>query len=88
MTKFARRHIAIASTICSSLLLGGGCDPQQIVVTSVDTFCASVDRYHATAAQRAALKANPDLWESLVNWIGGIDKTWDDKCLKPPATSH
>lgn len=82
MRKSPRRLMQIASTIFVSFLVAA-CDPPRIVVSHVNTFCTSVDRYHATQAQRDAFKADPPLWESMVNWLAGVDKTWDDECLKP-----
>lgn len=79
MRKFAILLTTIALTAC---------DKPTIVVSHVDTFCTSVDRFHATEAQRAAFKANETLWETAVNYLAGISKKWDAECLKPPATSR
>lgn len=83
MQKFRQRLSTIGLTVCASFLVGGGCDPQQIVVTSVNTLCTSTTRYHATAAQAKAFKEDPTLWGTLVDWMFGFDKVRDKECLSP-----
>lgn len=65
----------IASTSCSQTA-----QPLPPTVTAVSDFCTRVSRFHATDAQRAAMKANRATWESLVNWLGGINEQWDAHC--------
>jgi hypothetical protein len=53
------------------------------VVTSVDTFCTRVERYHATDEERAFLKANSGLLERFIRWAAGINAQYDKHCLQP-----
>jgi hypothetical protein len=76
-------HAAAAIAI---LLLTACGDKPMPVVTTIDTLCTVTTRYHATDAQRAAFKADPDLWESLVDWMLGFNKERDKRCLKPSGT--
>ena len=62
------------------------CDKPVAVVTSVDTFCTRVERYHATEAERAFLKANSGPLERFIRWAAGINQQYDDHCLKPSGT--
>jgi len=82
MKKSARRLTTTGLTAFASLVLAG-CDPQQVVVTSVNTMCTSTTRYHATEAQAKAFKADPGLWSPLVDWLFGFDKVRDKECLSP-----
>jgi hypothetical protein len=59
------------------------CDKPMAVVTSVDTFCTRVERYHATEGERTALKANSAPLERLIRWIAGINEQYDKHCLQP-----
>jgi hypothetical protein len=52
-------------------------------MTAIDTFCTRVDRYHATDAERSFLKANSGPLERIIRWMAGVNKQWDDNCLKP-----
>lgn len=70
---------------CAALLLTiwlMGCD-RPAVVTAVGDFCTRVDRFHATDAEREFLKVNGGPLERLIRWVAGINKQWDDECLKP-----
>lgn len=60
-----------------------GCDRPPPVVTAVEDLCYVTTRYHATDAQRAAFKADPPLWESLVNWMFSFNQVRDKRCLQP-----
>lgn len=65
-----------------------GCD-KAVVVSSVDTFCTRVERYHSTEDERAALKraaAAEPLIQSFIRWGAGIITQWDSACLKPSGT--
>lgn len=55
------------------------------VVTAVETFCTRVERFHATDGEREFLKANSGPLERLIRWVAGINKQYDDTCLKPVA---
>lgn len=57
--------------------------PQRFV--AVDTLCSSTTRFHASEEQRAAFKANPALFGSLVDWLFGFNKVRDGECLKAPS---
>jgi hypothetical protein len=59
---------------------------EHVVVTSVDTFCTRVERYHATDDERAALKANSGPLERFIRWAAGINAQYDKHCLKPSGT--
>lgn len=78
----ARAAVALVILIIVALLSACGQTAQPLppTVTAVDTFCTRVSRFHATDAQRAAMKANRATWESLVNWLGGINEQWDQHC--------
>lgn len=69
----------------TSLLIASltGCANPPVVVTSVDTFCTRVERYHATEAERAALKANSGPLERFIRWAAGINSQYDAHCLQP-----
>lgn len=70
----------------ATLLLTGSltaCGSPQVVVTSVDTFCTRVERYHATDTERAFLKANSGPLERLIRWAAGINGQYDAHCLQP-----
>lgn len=60
-----------------------GCASGAVVVTSVDTFCTRVERYHATDEERAVLKANSGMLERFIRWAAGINGQYDEHCLKP-----
>lgn len=76
------------SMLCLTMLLSislssgllAGCDPKPPIVVAVKTLCTETDRYHTTDAQRAAAKANPDLWDSLFRWLAGFDVVRDKEC--------
>lgn len=74
--------------ILLSILSLTACDRPPVVVTSVDTFCTRVDRFHATEEERAALKraaaAEPQT-HRFIRWGGAINAQWDQRCLKPEA---
>lgn len=72
----------LALLLLTISLTGCGRDPV-VVTASIDTFCTRVDRLHATEAERAALKANAGPLERIIRWIAGINRQWDDTCLKP-----
>lgn len=72
--------------VISLLMLSLTACGEHVVVTSVDTFCTRVERYHATDAEREALKANSGPLERLIRWVAGINKQYDDHCLKPSGT--
>ncbi len=59
------------------------CDKPIAVVTSVDTFCTRVERYHATDEERAVLKANETTLERFIRWTAGINAQYDSHCLQP-----
>ena len=72
MKKCAALLMAIALTACAD----------KPVVVAVDTLCVSTSRPVITEAQRAAFKADQDLWEPLVDWLAGFLKVRDAACLK------
>ena len=76
MKKFATLLTLIAS-ISSS-----GCSPPAPpqVVTVGDSLCTATTRYRATEGQKAAFRADPGLWEPLVDWLLGFDKVRDARC--------
>lgn len=65
------------------LLALSACDKPVVVNTVSDTFCTRVERFHATQAETDALKANSGPLERFIRWAAGINKQWDDECLKP-----
>lgn len=72
---------------CAALLLtilSTGCGSAPLV-TAVGDFCQRVDRFHATDAERAFLKANSGPLERVIRWVAGINAQWDAECLKPVA---
>lgn len=72
--------------ILLSILSSTACADRPVVVTSVDTFCTRVDRFHATDGERAALKraaASEPETHRFIKWGGAINTQWDDQCLKP-----
>ena len=73
MKKCAALLMALALTACAD----------KPVVVAVDTLCVSTSRPVITEAQRAAFKADQDLWEPLVDWLAGFLKVRDGACLKP-----
>lgn len=73
MRLFATLLLTLSLTACA----------EKPVVTAVDTFCTRVERFHATDAERAFLKANSGVLERFIRWAAGINKQWDDSCLKP-----
>ena len=79
MRRFAISLLMLLLTACG----------EKVVVTSVDTFCTRVDRFHATDAERAALKraaaAEADT-HRFIKWGGSINEQWDKNCLKPSGT--
>lgn len=75
MRRFALPLLILSLTACSK--------DGPVVVTAIDTFCTRIDRYHATEAERAFIKANEGILERLVRWVSGINKQWEDDCLKP-----
>lgn len=75
-------RLSTCSLILSSSLLLGACAGQP-VISSVETFCQRVDRFHATDGERAFLKANSGPLERLIRWVAGINDQWDATCLKP-----
>jgi high-affinity nickel permease len=76
MRRFALSLLMLSLTACD----------EHVVVTSVDTFCTRVERYHATEEERAALKANSGLLERFIRWAAGINEQYDKHCLKPSGT--
>jgi hypothetical protein len=74
-----RRCVALLSTS----LLTVSCASAPVVVTSVETFCTRVERFHATDGEREFLKANSGPLERFIRWAAGINSQWDDTCLKP-----
>lgn len=76
MRRFALSLLIASSTACSN----------PVVVTSVDTFCTRVERYHATDEERAFLKANSGPLDRFIRWAAGINAQYDDHCLKPSGT--
>jgi len=77
-----RRPLATLA-VAGSVLLAGCGDKPVVVNTVSDTFCQRVERFHATEAERAALKANSGPLERLIRWVAGINGQWDAECLKP-----
>jgi hypothetical protein len=77
MKRFALSLLMLSLTACG----------EHVVVTSVDTFCTRVERYHATDDERAALKANSGPLERFIRWAAGINAQYDKHCLKPSGTS-
>lgn len=69
----------------TSLLIASltACDKPVVVNTVSDTFCTRVERFHATDAERAALKANSGPLERVIRWVAGINAQWDEQCLRP-----
>ena len=65
-----------------SMALLTACADRVSVVTSVDTFCTRVERYHATDDERAALKANSGALERFIRWAAGINAQYDAHCLR------
>lgn len=72
-----------AALLLMSLLISG-CDPPP-VVTASETFCVRVDRFYATDAEKAVLKANAGPLERFIRWAAGINAQWDEACLRPSA---
>lgn len=79
--RIVRASICVAAAIAILLLLSA-CG-QTPVVTAVETFCHRVERFHATDEERAFLKANSGPLERIIRWMAGINKQWDETCLKP-----
>lgn len=73
MKRFATSLLMLSLTACD----------KPVVLTSVDTFCTRVERYHATADERAVLKANSAPLELLIRWAAGINEQYDKHCLQP-----
>ena len=76
------RPICLGAAIAILLSLTA-CDKPVVVNTVSDTFCTRVERFHATDAERAALKANAGPLERVIRWVAGINAQWDEQCLKP-----
>ena len=76
MRRFATSLLMLSLTACG----------EQVVVTSVDTFCTRVERYHATDDERAFLKANSGPLDRFIRWAAGINTQYDSHCLKPSGT--
>lgn len=74
------RHAAAALAI----VLLAGCADKPVVV-AVDSLCVSTSRPQITEAQRAAFRADQQLWEPLVDWLASFLKVRDGACLKPAA---
>lgn len=74
MKRFATSLLMLSLTACGS---------GAVVVTSVDTFCTRVERYHATEEERAVLKANSGTLKRLIRWVAGINGQYDSHCLQP-----
>lgn len=83
MTRSATRLSTCSLMASSSLLLAGCLGVGEPLVTSVDTFCTRVDRFHATDGEREVLKANAGPLERVIRWMAGINGQWDATCLKP-----
>lgn len=75
-------YLALAVVLLVVLLAGCADKP---VVVAVDTLCASTSRPVITEAQRAAFRADQQLWEPLVDWLRGFLKVRDEACLRPVA---
>lgn len=75
MKRLSPLLLTIALTACGDRL--------PPVVTAVEDLCFTTTRYHASDAQRAAFKADPGLWESLVNWMFSFNQVRDKRCLQP-----
>ena len=75
MKRFAMLLLIASLTACSNKPIA--------VVTSVDTFCTRVERYHATDEERAVLKANARPLERFIRWAAGINAQYDSHCLQP-----
>jgi len=74
--------LRLAAALC--ILLLTACGDKPVVVNTVsDTFCTRVERFHATEAERAALKANSGPLERVIRWVAGINAQWDEQCLRP-----
>lgn len=68
---------------CCGILLLAACGDKTPLVTSVETFCTRVDRFHATDGEREFLKANSGPLERIIRWMAGINVQYDAACLKP-----
>lgn len=66
--------------LLTMIVLTGCADPPKPIVVSQDLLCTQTTRYHATEAQRAIFKADPDVWMPLVDWLGGFDIVRDSNC--------
>lgn len=75
------RKFALLLTIGVLTSCSGSDAPPRFV--AVNTLCTTVERYYATPAQAAAFKADQGMWESLVNWVLGVNKERDRQCLAP-----
>lgn len=75
MRRFAPLLLMASLTACG--------DRPIAVVTSVDTFCTRVERFHATDEERAVLKANAGPLERFIRWAAGINGQYDSHCLQP-----
>lgn len=75
MRLFAASLLMLSLTACGNAPL----------VTSVETFCTRVDRFHATDGEREFLKANSGPLERIIRWMAGINAQYDATCLKPVA---
>jgi hypothetical protein len=78
MKKFATLLLMVLLTACG--------DGPMAVVTSVDTFCTRVERFHATDDERAALRraaAAEPLIVRFIRWAAGTNNQHDEHCLQP-----
>ena len=78
------KHGFLALGFVFLVIILAGCAEKPVVV-AVDTLCVSTSRPVITEAQRAAFKADQQLWEPLVDWLAGFLKVRDGACLKPAA---
>lgn len=72
-----------SALVLAALLSLTACGDVSTVAISVDTFCTRVDRFHATDAERAFLKANSGPLERIIRWVAGINGQYDSHCLQP-----
>lgn len=84
MSRSARK----ALTLCLIALASGawsGCGDAP-VVTSVNTLCTSLDRYHTTDEERAKAAMDWPSWKGIFTYLAKVATTWDGECLKPART--
>ncbi len=74
MRRFASLLLTLSSTALAS------CAEKSPATVAVDLLCTETTRYHTTDAQRAAVKADPATWFSLLQWLASFDAVRDKRC--------